>query len=114
MFLEEQSADTREASATGTCRQPRSNPNLGTVGASERATVAAWEPSAGSQPTSLLGQAASQSLLQLLFLGRTVARCAGKSWLRMSGWGYGGGSRGGMGYGGRIADGDVHGDGFSG
>lgn len=58
--------------------------------------------------------AGSQCLLQLLFMGGRVAGCAGKSWLRVSGWEFRDGGRGGMGYGGRTADGDVPGDGFRG
>lgn len=46
------SADTREASATGTFGQPGSLMNPGTVGESEHATAAVWEPGAGSQPGS--------------------------------------------------------------
>lgn len=46
------SADTREASATGAFGQPGSPTSPGTVGESEHATAAAWEPGAGSQPGS--------------------------------------------------------------
>lgn len=99
-------ADMREATATGTFRQPRSNASLGAVGESEHPTVAVWERGAGIQPGSLLGWAASVSFSCSLWVGMLLG-VLGRA-------GRGCRAGGGMGYGGRIAGGAVHWDGFGG